>query len=378
MSESFALLIFFLHLLFSAFLLTLKTGKPLSNRLLAAFLLITAIDISNFIFYGFYQSHLNLDMMRANIASLIAPTLYFFVKTILVENFSFKRKDLFHLLPYVLVSLLFVPRFHLGDEVAKWAFYNNQAPMLEIVVTHIVTYTQLVSYLIAIFLMLRRYQHTIENHYSDLSALNKNWLFTFMFLFLADFVVVSIRNFFKFTVWEAQLSFLTPLMLFCTLAFVCWIVWHALHTPEIFRGVEERKITEVGETDRLEKPRQNDIDSYESQQIIHALEKHMDAHHTYLEANITIDKLAELIEVDAQQLSLALNRYLNVHFFDYINKQRVEAAARFLSEPNSDKKTILEILYDVGFNSKSSFNTAFKKHKGMTPSQFRKNHQLAS
>jgi AraC-like DNA-binding protein len=43
-----------------------------------------------------------------------------------------------------------------------------------------------------------------------------------------------------------------------------------------------------------------------------------------------------------------------------------------LKTPSKKEFTVLEVLYEVGFNSKSSFNTAFKKHTGLTPTQFRK------
>ncbi len=62
------------------------------------------------------------------------------------------------------------------------------------------------------------------------------------------------------------------------------------------------------------------------------------------------------------------------NFYDYISKYRIEEAKSILSDQSSNK-TVLEILYEVGFNSKSSFNTAFKKYTGVTPSKFKRNSQ---
>ena len=62
------------------------------------------------------------------------------------------------------------------------------------------------------------------------------------------------------------------------------------------------------------------------------------------------------------------------HFFDFVNSYQINLAAEMLVTYEQQQKTVLEILYEVGFNSKSSFNTAFKKHLLMTPSQYRKLH----
>ena len=64
----------------------------------------------------------------------------------------------------------------------------------------------------------------------------------------------------------------------------------------------------------------------------------------------------------------------NKLFFDFVNEYRIKKAMEMLSDTNKKDLTVLEILYKVGFNSKSSFNTAFKKHAGKTPTQFRKHY----
>ena len=93
----------------------------------------------------------------------------------------------------------------------------------------------------------------------------------------------------------------------------------------------------------------------------------------FLNPSLSIDSLATQIEVPSNELSILINRKIGQHFFDFVNTYRINFAAEMLSDKNNQKKTVMEILYDAGFNSKSSFNTAFKKHKQVTPSQYRKN-----
>jgi len=66
-----------------------------------------------------------------------------------------------------------------------------------------------------------------------------------------------------------------------------------------------------------------------------------------------------------------INHHMNQHFFDFVNEYRIQKAMKILKNNSKNHLTILEILYEVGFNSKSSFNTSFKKHTGLTPTAFR-------
>ena len=69
-------------------------------------------------------------------------------------------------------------------------------------------------------------------------------------------------------------------------------------------------------------------------------------------------------------LSQIINEELNKNFYDLVNYYRIEEAKKLLVSVNGER-TILDIAYDVGFNTKSSFNRAFKKQTRMTPSQFK-------
>lgn len=90
----------------------------------------------------------------------------------------------------------------------------------------------------------------------------------------------------------------------------------------------------------------------------------------YLDPLLTLPRLAVRAGTSANTLSAVLNQHLGVNFFDFVNSYRVEDATRLLlADPD---RTVLDIAMEVGFNSKSTFNAAFKKHTGTTPSAWRK------
>ena len=92
----------------------------------------------------------------------------------------------------------------------------------------------------------------------------------------------------------------------------------------------------------------------------------------FLNPYVTIQEISKDLQIPTRELSVLINHTLGQHFFDFVNTYRIENAKKILKDHAKSKETILEILYEVGFNSKSSFNTAFKKHTGFTPTEYRK------
>ena len=92
----------------------------------------------------------------------------------------------------------------------------------------------------------------------------------------------------------------------------------------------------------------------------------------FLNPYVTIQEISKDLQIPTRELSILINHTLGQHFFDFVNTYRIENAKKILKDHAKSKETILEILYEVGFNSKSSFNTAFKKHTGFTPTEYRK------
>jgi len=92
----------------------------------------------------------------------------------------------------------------------------------------------------------------------------------------------------------------------------------------------------------------------------------------YLDPKITIYQLAKMIDTNEKYLSNYLNEIHHLNFYNYINQFRIEHAKELLVDPIHDHYTIETIANLSGFHSKSSFNSAFKKETGLTPSEYKK------
>lgn len=92
----------------------------------------------------------------------------------------------------------------------------------------------------------------------------------------------------------------------------------------------------------------------------------------YRDPNLTIKLLASKLLISPRSLSWIINNQLNTNFYEFINEYRIKEAQQMLSAPEDHQESILEIAYEVGYNSKSAFNRAFKNFTGITPSEFRK------
>lgn len=94
----------------------------------------------------------------------------------------------------------------------------------------------------------------------------------------------------------------------------------------------------------------------------------------FLDSQLSLERCAEELQVSKGHLSKLINTELGQSFKEYINKLRVEEAKAYLTHPEFEKYTLVAIGLEAGFNSKSAFNTSFKKLTGQTPSEYRNHH----
>lgn len=97
----------------------------------------------------------------------------------------------------------------------------------------------------------------------------------------------------------------------------------------------------------------------------------MDEEKSYRDSELSLSVLAEKLGLTGHQLSELLNDKLKQNFNDFINSYRVEEAKKLLVDPKFADYKVFTIAMEVGFNTKATFNTAFKKFTAMTPTEFR-------
>lgn len=152
----------------------------------------------------------------------------------------------------------------------------------------------------------------------------------------------------------------------------CWYLFKALNNPGLFRSIDS-KLKLVSDIVLEEKKNEQlAVSEKEYNEELLKLQQYMTEEKPFLDPSLTIQDVSKDIAIPVRDLSLLINHKLQQHFYDFVNTYRIEEAMEILKDATKSKMTVLEILYEVGFNSKSSFNTAFKKHTGDTPTVYRK------
>ncbi|MDY7029952.1 MAG: AraC family transcriptional regulator [Spirochaetota bacterium] len=106
-------------------------------------------------------------------------------------------------------------------------------------------------------------------------------------------------------------------------------------------------------------------------EYVERLLTYMEEHKPYLEPKLKIQDLAARLGISAARLTMVLNIQLKKNFYQFINSYRVQYAAELLKAPAMAHENILSIALETGFNSKTSFNTYFKRIMNMTPREYR-------
>lgn len=363
---------FFIALVLVFFLFTVKSKKPnrISNRLMGAFLLMLSIHISVFFYADYFITSPIFEQLRDQLLLLFGPLIYLHFISSMYLDFKLKKKHLLHLVPFILVIVIFTPRFFSVNHLDRVLFYQSYHSHLEAKIYSTLSIIVMVFYLLLTIRELKNYKHILLKNYSEKRYLNYEWLKQLALLLVVVFSFSFLRTtIISFGISEAILNvrlFHTVLLLL----FMTWVILKSLYSPEIFKSINTKQRL-VRNLDNVSS--NNSIKGYQELIInekIVMLKNYMEKNQPFLRPSLTIKELANEIGMETHDLSILINRYMGKHFFDFINEYRIELAVKILKNPNRKSSHILEILYEVGFNSKSAFHRAFRKHTGKTPKEY--------
>jgi AraC-like DNA-binding protein len=363
-------------IVFSLLLLTIRREQKLSNIFLAGFLLMhAAIPLDILIQFGAEFRRMALSW-SPDIFYLFgfgtwleAPLLLWYTRSLVYQNYKPNWRDLWLLLPFFIYLVYRLVSYYGLDEQLKIALQEDfnvyELPPLE-------TYIPLLRDLFRVWLSflclieLRNYRKRLRHEYSDVEKRELAWLrlLAIGFLAIRAWSVLVVFLVMLAVVFDIQTDFGSFGLAgnYSTFMLVTLLIFYGLRNSLMVEGlgVWSTKVTP-------EEPK----DKFKPEQVA-AVSEYMEQEKPYLIPDLTLESLAGMLQMTPRTLSSIINRQFNSNFFEYVNAYRVEEAKHHLSDQANASKNVLDIMYDVGFRSKTTFNTLFKKKVGMTPTEYRK------
>ncbi|MBN2001330.1 AraC family transcriptional regulator [candidate division KSB1 bacterium] len=355
-----------LFLLFGSLLIFSRKGKRISNLLFALFLFSISMVNINWIIGYFRYTVLTHFPHILNIGEpfhfIIYPLLFLYTLSILQKNFDLKKKHLVHIIPFAVVLFYWSVKFYRFPADIKRELYLNDSIFSgsEQFLGTLLENLQLIGYLGAAIFLFHLYKRRLKNQHSALQAKQYTWLG----IVLYGFLFINYIGYLKHILYHYMGIYshvLYIVLISSYLIFSLVIIYYAFHHPELFTGID----LSIANTNKISLS-DNVFNNYRTK-----LKKYMDENRPYLIPDLTIQKLADLVSIPPRSLSEVINKGFNQNFFEFINSYRIKDAKRLIADSYMDKKTILEIIYTVGYNNKSVFNSVFKKITGKTPTEYR-------
>lgn len=356
------LIVIFQMFFIGLFLMGAGKGRKLSNRLLGCFFFCLGAGLVDFylLLNGYYQHHSQYVFLLNSLAILHAPLLLLYTQSLTNPRFRLRWVHLLHAIPFFLALVLLL-QFYYNQPAAKREFIMDEVVKGQAttpIVISIVGFLYELVYLVSIKVLIFRYRKKLKEHFSNLAEINLNWLSYLVNIFIISFLASAFSSFLRHSQTGGFNAWVLVFALVGTFYFINSILLKGLHQNKIFLGTSwdsnEMEAEVVSDKNLLDK-----------------LEQHLEEQKPFLDPEVSLADLAQQLQASPRQVSVLINKGMGKSFFDLINSYRIEEAKRILKESTDPGLTVLEVMYEVGFNSKSSFNTAFKKYTGLTPTAYK-------
>ncbi len=371
-------------LLFSALLLLTYKQGSISTLLLTGFLVCHFfIPVHELIFWGrqfriwVLDISPNLFFWGSYAYFLDGPLLYLFFRSMIYKPFKLKSSDLYHLIPVTIYLVGMILIYYSKSHDLKFQLVKTQAIAYSAPYLYFEASGRLVRFVYALVCvqLMVAYTRQLKVEYANIRSAELLWLKimlgSFVILFGWDLVLLVIKLSeliqLKDPAFDAELlrffgigSYYLNLMVITTLIFL--------------RFTSLTKVASVNEVAQVDLP--EDKVRVIDESLASKLEQVIVNERFYADPDISLESLAAKMNIPPKKVTLLIKDKYQLNFYEFVNGYRINEAKRLLQETGKAQKTIMDIYLEVGFNSKSVFNTYFKRSVGVTPSRYRE--QLSS
>lgn len=337
----------FQALIMSLFFFLNKKGVRSSNRILGTMISFYGVYLVFILFLGwkaaqpFIKAHPAFWLLY-EVNFCFGPLLYFYTKSIIDGQFNLRIKDFAHFIPAIIVAII-VGSTLFGYFEIHWIgiFKEN------LLIAHLSLYICISTFTA---------RKIIKSPFTPVDDIQLAWL---RFMILAYLIVLGTKIFASlgnFWHWKALFYFSHIVHNVFIFLIINIMALTALLKPELFSFIARYQKSILKDADK----------KMYKQKLLAAMEKEK----PYLDPACTLPILAKRLSIPVPYLSQIVNETFNLNFPDFINRYRIEASKQHLANLSNNKTTILEIAYSVGFYSKSTFNSAFRRHTGTSPKEY--------
>lgn len=327
-------------ILFAAYLIIFKKKKTVANLLLGLLLIFMAFRIGKSVLLNFGDGLEPVFIfIGLGFLLLIGPLLRWYVLGMTQPGFKLPKFFYYELIPFVLIFIasLFVTK--------EW-YENSKIVIIVFASGLIFIYLHLAFYISLSWLTMKKVK---KQYLKESQTKYQKAILDWLPLLIAGFAVIWAT--YVLNILDDAIPYIIgPIVYSLTIYFLSYKAFQLKATEldgNVFKVNKDHllfdKINELVVGNKL-----------------------------YLESDVSLSKLSKESGKSTQLISSVINQYARRNFNDYINYYRIQDAKTLLSSSESEKYTISSIAFDMGFSSLSSFNSAFKKFEGITPSTYRK------
>jgi AraC-like DNA-binding protein len=338
-----------------------KRGNKKGNRLLAVLITLFSISMLEYVMYwtNYIYYWPGISNISINFTFLYGSLIWLYLRTI-YEDIPVTWKDAWHLIPFFLANIPFYPWYFAAFEIKQQSIAGQVQFPWNARGLEIQFWARMIHLLV--FLIWNYwyvYQQPKVGETTRWAKLICLFHLLFCLAYIAYFALVKLP-FFN-TLWDYHISAVMTAMIYL-------IAYSGYVQPQVFDGYR------FNETGLASKYKNSGLTPEASRTLLRNLELLMREEKVYQDTEISLEKLANLLNASKHHVSQVINEHIGASFFEYINGLRIEEAKQMLSETSRTDLHVIEVAYAVGFNNKVSFNSAFKRATGITPTEYRKSH----
>lgn len=346
-----------------------RTRKNPADGWLAALLIALCSSlITPFIgFANVYNANQWLTYFPFYLAYSYGGCIYLYVVSLTNSKRGFHARDLLFFVPTAIYVVFRLVLFAQNLEFKNWFDENYYVPFAGpfVFVTEFFWNAALLFFSLGHY---RKYRAWTEENFSDTERIKFDWLRNFLYIFTFVFAAGAAFDFtdsFLFNLSYVQIFYFQIILALITYYLA---IAGYLRSETIELNFEPEII--AAEAEEIAAPKSTAAENAEFEKLKIKLEDLMSREKPYLEPQLTLADLAKRIGLSATAVSQIINQGFGKNFNDFINEYRVDEVKEKLQSGAAQNLNLLGIALECGFNSKATFNRAFKKITGVSPKEF--------